>query len=325
MPNEGLSERLQAAIARREPILKDPKTSCCRLVHGSGDQIPGLQLDQLGSVLVAQFLEDQLREDPDELRAACETLLPELDATSVYRKTYPRDRSRAQERLEAEHADPQPWIGASVEAPFPVVEHGLNYLIHPYDGYATGLFLDARTNRKRVRQRSRDRRVLNLFAYTCGFSVAAAYGGSGEIVSVDVARRALLRGRENFVANELDPEPHKWVAEDVLTYLGRIVRRGERFDLIVIDPPSFGRMKGKKRPFKLEDDLKEMMQLALGCTNPGAQILLACNHRGLSRNEMERATIQASGGRATVMERPKLPLDFPGDGDYAKSIWFEVY
>ncbi len=315
---------LQQAVSRRQPILADPKTDCCRLVHGSADEVPGLQLDLLGTVLIAQLLEEHLQAGEDAVRAACEQIMADLGATAVYRKTYPRHRSGANTALDAAHSDPRPWIGQPVEAPLTVTEHGLTFLVHPFDGYATGLFLDARANRKRVRQRADGRRVLNLFAYTCGYSVAALAGGCGQIVNVDAARRALLRGRENFAANGLDPDGHKWVAEDVPTYLGRIARRGEQFDLVILDPPSFGRVKGRKRPFRLQDDLPQMLEQVVTCCGPGAIILLSTNHRGSTRRDLQQAAERAGAGRIRVTERPKLPLDFHGDPDYAKSIWLSA-
>ena len=99
-----------------------------------------------------------------------------------------------------------------------------------------GLFLDQRDNRRRIRAQARGKDVLNLFAYTCGFSVAAAAGGAASTVSVDLSPKALEWGRANFALSHLDPSDHQFIKSDAFDYLRRAARQGKRFDIIILDP-----------------------------------------------------------------------------------------
>src|SRR5207249_5097550 len=109
-------------------------------------------------------------------------------------------------------------------------------------GYSVGLILDQRENRRFVRQ-AKPERLLNCFAYTCSFSVAAASAGA-QTVNVDLSKKSLEHGRQNFVLNSLSTEGHKFIADDVRPVLRRLARRGEKFDVIILDPPTFSRTKG---------------------------------------------------------------------------------
>jgi 23S rRNA (cytosine1962-C5)-methyltransferase len=106
-------------------------------------------------------------------------------------------------------------------------------------GQKTGLFLDQRENRALVRQVARDRRVLNLFSYTGGFSLAAALGGAPHVTSVDLARGAVDGARQNFLANDLDPAAHGFIAADAFDHLAACAAAREQYDLVIVDPPSF--------------------------------------------------------------------------------------
>src|SRR5712671_2443234 len=106
-------------------------------------------------------------------------------------------------------------------------------------GYSVGLFVDQRENRRFVRQTA-PKRLLNCFAYTCSFSVAAASAGA-QTVNVDLSKKSLERGRRNFALNSLSTEGHKFIADDVRPVMRRLARRGEKFEMIILDPPTFSR------------------------------------------------------------------------------------
>jgi 23S rRNA (cytosine1962-C5)-methyltransferase len=155
-----------------------------------------------------------------------------------------------------------------------VKESGLTFEVDFQGGYSCGLFLDQRANRLRLRE-YKPARVLNTFAYTCSFSVAAAAAGA-QTVSLDLAKVALERGRRNFTHNGLSLDGHRFIADDVLDVFPRLVRRGEKFDAIVLDPPTFSRGRSG-RPFRVERDLPVLIDLAVQCASPGASILLSTN------------------------------------------------
>ena len=142
-------------------------------------------------------------------------------------------------RQNAERVAPVLLEGGDLPLTTVVTEAGVRYGIDFAAGYSAGLFIDQRANRAALR-RLAPKRLLNTFAYTCSFSVIAALAG-GTTVSIDLSKKSLDRGRENFRLNDLPEEGHRFLADDVLDVLPRLERRGERFDAIVLDPPTFSR------------------------------------------------------------------------------------
>jgi len=169
---------------------------------------------------------------------------------------------------------PASLVEGECPGPFEVREWGLRYGVEPAGGYASGLFLDQRSNRGWVLGLP-VRQALNLFAYTCSFSVCAARGGA-ETWSVDASRRSLARGADNLRLNGIDPAAgHRFVEEDVATYVGRMQRRGQAFDLIILDPPTFGRAAG--HTFQLEHDLPGLLPNCFSLLHAGGWMLVSTN------------------------------------------------
>lgn len=198
-----------------------------------------------------------------------------------------------------------------------VREHGLNYEVDFRGGYSCGLFLDQRANRLRLRERN-PARVLNTFAYTCSFSVAAAAAGA-QTVSLDIAKVALERGRRNFTHNGISLDGHRFIADDVLDVFPRLVRRGEKFDAIILDPPTFSRGRSG-RPFQVERDMAILIDFAVQCAAPRAAILISTNCTSLRSAELRRL----AGGlapRARFINPEPLP-DLPQHT--ASTLWMEL-
>lgn len=166
-----------------------------------------------------------------------------------------------------------------------------------FNAYTVGLFLDQAQNRAKVAQLAQPgHRLLNLFAYTCSFSVVAATSGA-ETVSVDLSKPALHRGRDNFRLNDVDLEPsnteaphHRFLADDAFAVLPRLAKRGERFDWIILDPPTFSRGKrgSKKKVFRVERDLPELIELGWPLLNPGGWFLVSTNCTTLDPNALKK-------------------------------------
>ena len=195
-------------------------------------------------------------------------------------------------------------------------EGGLMYEVDFAAGYSVGLFCDQRANRAYLRGR-KVARLLNTFAHTCAFSVAAASGGAAT-TSVDVSKACLERGRRNFELNGLAMAGHRFVAEDVGVYIGRLARRGERFDAIILDPPTFGRG-GGRRTFRIERDFAGLVRAAGEVSEDGGVILLSTNFRAWGTARLEgigRANLPAG----TVFECGPLQRDFLA-GEGASSVW----
>lgn len=324
-PVPSLDEALQLvdrAVARRDVLLKLPATNCCRLLHGAADGIPGLVIEKLGSVLIAQLHEGLLRLKLSAVQAACERAMRAVKATAVYRKTYPRDRSASLAALESKHRDPAAWLGMNCDPEIVAVENGLRFLVRPYDGFPTGLFLEQRDNRALIRTLSSGGRVLNLFAYTCAFGVAAGAGEALECVNVDVSKRYLEWGKRNLAESGLTLDRQRFILSDVFDYLQRARRQQHTFDLVVIDPPSFGRDKQSGSVFAIRADLPRLIDESLERLNVGGSMLIATNHRPTSLDDLAQfATDAALRHHREIACRPlAVPSDFAGDPDYAKSI-----
>jgi len=318
-----LAQRLDAALARRAALLADPQTNVGRIVNSAADGIPGLVLERLGDVLIAQLHADRLALDEDAARSLCAAAAERLRVRAVYRKVCPRDRAAVSPALDVPHHDPNPWIGERASPELPVREAGMTFLVRPYDGYATGLFLDHRAHRALVRELAAGRRVLNTFAYTCAFTVAAAIGGAAATVSVDVSRRFLEWGKRNLAANGLALERHRFICSDVFDYYRRAARQGQRFDLVILDPPTFGRARQPRRVFVLAEDLERLVAEALPLLDPRGCLVLSVNHRGTSARRLEQVVAAAArerGRKIAHIEHPAPPEDFRGDPDAAKSV-----
>jgi len=311
----------------RARLLADPNTTACRLWHGDADGIDGLVIEKLGDVLIAQLHEQRLALEESVIRGLCVRAAEELGARAVYRKVFPRERSQARERLARALTDPTPWWGRAAEPEFPVLENGMRLLVRPYDGYSTGLFLEQRDNRQRVRTLARGRRVLNAFAYTCGFTVAATLGGAAEVVSLDLSKRFLEWGRRNLAANGLAAAGHTFICDEIFAYYRRARRQERRFDLIILDPPTFARAKRPRRAFSIARDLEALTTGALELLDSGGDLLISTNHRGTTPAHLERTVSAAAsslGRPLASVERLPLPEDFRGDPDYAKAMLARV-
>lgn len=316
-----LIERFEQALSVRAPLLASPLSNTCRVLNGAADGIDGLVIEKLGDVLIVQLHEGRLQLPEREVRDLCAHAQLRLGARAVYRKFFARDRSAALPTASGLHADPKPWLGEAVEAEFPVLENGIRFLIRPYEGYSVGLFLEHRDSRQRVRSLAEGRTVLNGFAYTCAFSVAAALGGATETVSVDISKKSLEWGKRNFATNRLDLGRQRFICSDIFGYYRRARRQQRSFDLVILDPPTFARSKRSKRVFALPGDLERLVTGAVGLLNPGGYLLLATNHRRTTRRELERVIVVAAGTRpVAIVARPRLPLDFSGDQGYARSV-----
>lgn len=320
-----IRDRIDAAIRRRAHLLDNPECSACRIVNGPADDLPGLVIERLGPVLVAQLHSDRLALSESDVHSACQHAADTLHAASVYRKWYPPHRGTITDEQRAAMLAATPWIGAASAPCVEVAENGLRLMVRPFDGLLTGLFLDQRENRRRIAQLSPGRRVLNLFSYTCSFSVAAAAGGAEQTTSVDVSRKALTWGRENFAASGIGLDAHDFFADDARDFLRRAARQERRYDLAIVDPPTFARAGKSGSVWMLRRDLPPLLRGVLALCDPGAIVLLSANQRGLEARWLEHTLRAAAAGRrAEVIERPELPDDFAGDDDLSRSIWARI-
>ncbi len=301
-------EEFLRALRRREPLRADGATDALRLLDGAGDgrAFDGLFIDDFAGRWLVQTTSPG-QTPPDWLRVL------ENPPASIYWK--PLDAR--------DQRPPAHWAGEPVAAPFTVHENGLAYRVDFAAGYSQGIFLDQRDNRLALRRRMRPgTTLLNCFAYTCAFSVAAAAGGAGT-VSVDLSRRSLDWGKENFRLNGLDPDGggHEFRAGDVFEALRHRIKRGVRFDAVVLDPPTFSRDRDGK-VFRAEHDFGELVALAAAVLTPNGVMLCSSNSRRLTAESFRRTLLSRlpadSGPR--FMEPGQMPPDFTG-APYLQSCW----
>jgi 23S rRNA (cytosine1962-C5)-methyltransferase len=201
-------------------------------------------------------------------------------------------------------------------------ERHLKFSIDFGAGYSPGLFLDQRENRRYVRHIA-PRRLLNCFAYTCSFSVCAACRGAITL-NIDLSKKYLTRGRKNFALNNLPTIDHRFIVDDVRAVLPRLVRRGEKFDAIILDPPTFSRSPGAKT-FHVEEDFEKLLIDAVELAERDSHVLLSTNCSALREHALEvmaRYCLKATRRAATFHRSSRLP-DFPPDAG-ASSIWLAL-
>jgi 23S rRNA (cytosine1962-C5)-methyltransferase len=202
------------------------------------------------------------------------------------------------------------------------LERTLRYGIDFGGGYSVGLFIDQRENRRIVRDIS-PRSLLNCFAYTCSFSVAAATVGA-RTVNIDLSKRSLDRGRENFALNSLSTNDHRFLADDVMAVLPRLARKGGKFDVIILDPPTFSRSH-RGKTFQVEQDFEKLLLAALELAERDGKILLSTNCSTLRERALEvmaRFCLKATRRAGSFHRENPLP-DFP-PGVGAATVWLTL-
>lgn len=223
--------RIAAAVEYRKFLKLDAPEGGCRLVHSEGDALPGLIVDRYGEFLVVQFLSAGVERFRAEIVAALQEI---TGAKGIYERS---DSSvRAKEGL-AERKG----LLAGVEPPNPVVivENGAKYAVDVRHGQKSGFYFDQRDSRAAVAAFSAGKRVLNAFSYTGGFGVAALLAGAEQVINIDSSAPALKLARHNMEMNRIAPERYETVEADVFTELRRLAEAGEKFDLVILDPPKF--------------------------------------------------------------------------------------
>ena len=312
---------LLAALARRLPGLVESETDSYRLLTGSVEEVKGLVAEKYGCVVILQIFEDR-PQIIDSLEAIARWYLKTLGVRAVYTKRFVKGRSAADDRILRDLHSPRPLAGKPVAPQIEITEGGLSFLVRPYDGFSVGLFLDQRENRGRVRALAKGRDVLNLFAYTCGFSVAAAAGGAHSTVSVDISPKHLDWGRANFALNDLGMADHQFIKSPAGDYLKRAKRQEKLFDMVLLDPPSFAHERKGKQTFSVSRDLPELVAGATALLRPGGVMMVSTNYRRLSAPRLRKLVTEGTGRRPfQVMSSPRLPTDFAMDPNHAKTIF----
>ncbi|HLT05043.1 MAG TPA: class I SAM-dependent methyltransferase [Pseudomonas sp.] len=283
------------ALATLEQCLLDslasPPAEARRLLHGRGRRWPGLEqltVDWLEGVLLVSLFREPQADALEALRA----VLLRVAAAPVWERGGARHLL-----LQLRYLPNSPTdflIGEPLEG-WRISEDGLRYQLDLGRKQNTGLFLDMRYGRRWVRDHAAGQRVLNLFAYTCGFSVAALAGGAERVVNLDMAGAALARGRDNHRLNGQDLGRVGFLAHELFKSWGRVRREGP-YDLIIIDPPSF-----QKGSFALTRDYAKILRKLPELLGPGGRVLACVNDPAIGADFLIRGMAEEAPG--LVFER----------------------
>ena len=291
------TEKLAVAVEKRRSIRSD-LTNAVRLVDGAGDGLPGLIIDDFAGRWMVQT--------PGEFE-------PTLDSAVGYRSLYWKPL------LKTSKAGPKHLGGDLLAEPFYVRESGLKFEIDFQSGYSPGLFLDQRNNRRRLSGLASDKTLLNTFSYTCAFGVAAAKSGAST-VNLDLSRHYLDWGKRNYEINRLRADDHDFIYGEVFDWLNRFHRQGRKFDVIVLDPPTFSRDR-KSKVFRIEDDYGALAGLAAQCLHRDGLLFCSTNFRGMTFDEFLRI-LRTAVARPFKAVAGSMPPDFTGD-KYLKTVWMQ--
>jgi 23S rRNA (cytosine1962-C5)-methyltransferase len=254
-------------------------------------ELPDVTVDLFGEVAVLSVYSEAAQAQEPALTHA---LNEARDLRAVYVKRRPREARALASQAAGQLAPGQPLSGEPV-AEVTALEAGAAFEIRPGNGLSVGLYLDSRDARAWVRAHARGRRVLNTFAYTCGFGLAALLGGASRAVNLDLSRKVLEWGERNYAHNRLAAERYDFISGDTFDWLGRFAKKQEQFDLVVLDPPGFATL--KRGRFSGARDYHLLVEAAAPVVAPGGLLLAMCNVEALTPAGFEAQLARGLGAR----------------------------
>ena len=315
--------RIAAAAGRRATLPELAGQQGLRLIHAESDGLPGIIADRYGDTVVLQLTSA----GAEKWRGAI--------ADSLHRAT---GCARIFERSDVdlrglEGLEPVAgWLHGTAGAEDPVIEeNGVRLAVDIVDGHKTGFYLDQRENRKRVAEIARDRRVLNCFCYTGGFSLQALAGGAREVVSLDSSGPALATARRNLALNpQLDATRAIWLEADVFGELRSLRAAGERYELIILDPPKFAHTAAQAE--RAARAYKDINLLGLQLLAPGGLLMSYSCSGGIGAELFRKIVAGAAldaGRNARIVQQLHGAADHPVDlafpeGEYLKGLLLQV-
>lgn len=285
-------------------------TDCFRLIHAEGDYFPGLIVDIYHNVAVVQF------------RTTGTWLLKDTIFSTLQSLGYKHVFSKSPAYLDWA----QGWLGETGEPTVTVKENGLKFSVDVVKGQKTGFFLDQRENRKLLGEYAKDKKVLNCFSYTGGFSMYALAGGAKSVSSVDISKDAIENSKLNASLNNLE-ENHEGIAADCFEYL----RKAEKdFDLIILDPPAF--CKDIRSVPQASRGYKDINMSAMKMIKSGGVLFTFSCSQHISRDLFQKIVFGAandSGRKVRILHNlsqgPDHPINiYHPEGDYLKGLVLEV-
>ncbi len=309
--------RIASAYRLRQALglVDNPATTCYRLVHGEGDNLPGLVVDVYGRVAVMQAHSMGMYLAREEIARAIRAVYGEA-ITAVYDKS--SGTLPGQARTDAID---QYLFGAAT--PESILENGKKFLVNWERGQKTGFFIDQRDNRALVEHYARGRKVLNTFCYTGGFSVYALQGGATQVDSVDSSPRAVETAQENVDLNFGPGAPHRAITADAFEFLKTI---DDSYEMIILDPPAFA--KHHKALGNALQGYKRLNARAFSQIRPGGILFTFSCSQAVSREQFRQAVFSAAaiaGRQVRILHQLTQPADHPvgiyhPEGEYLKGL-----
>jgi len=313
---------LEQAIDNRKQFIPATEVNAYRLVHGESDGLPGLIVDKYAGTLVVQFLTCGVEHWRDTLV----DLLREITGCdSIYERSDMDVR-----RLEGLSPQKGPLKGDAITNPIQIMEGNLHYWVDVTKGQKTGFFLDQRENRSKVQEIAGNKSVLDCFAYTGGFTIAALKGGAKGVTAVDSSGEAIKLGRENLDLNQIPELSVEWLEADVFTQLRDFRDRNRSFDMIILDPPKFAPTAAHAQ--KAARGYKDINLLAFKMLNPNGLLVTFSCSGGVSADLFQKIVAGAArdaGVGAKIIGRLGPGVDHPvaltfPEGAYLKGLIIQV-
>lgn len=316
-----LEDRLCRCRQLRHHLLLED-TNCYRLVNAEGDGLPGITVDRYADYLMLQLYTPAWE---PYLPLIVDALMAVYQPVGVYLKYRPQQTRKLEAQNKSQLTN-RLLSGTAAPMPLQVRENGLYYQVNLHSGLHTGLFPDQRRNRRELMLRAAGMQVLNLFAFTGAFSLAAAAAGAKRVTSIDVSEKYLNIARENFKMNQIDPQQHEFIVGDVFAELAKLQTQGRRFDCVLFDPPSFSTT--KKSRFVTQGGTSSLVSALLPLLSSGGLLAGSSNHQKISLDdymkELRRGVAADTASLKTIYVGGQ-PEDFPCDlgfpeGRYLKFV-----
>jgi 23S rRNA (cytosine1962-C5)-methyltransferase len=320
LDQEFFASKLKLAIKQRAPFYKSLETTSFRVFNGEGDGIGGLTIDYFAGFYLITWYSKGIFHFRDYIINSLKEL---VDFKAIYQK------KRFDEK--GQYIEEDDFVaGERGQFPILVKENGVNFAVYLNESAMVGVFLDQRDVRRTIRDTyAKGRTVLNTFSYTGAFSVFAALGGATKTTSVDLANRSLSKTIEQFSINGIDSQSQAIIVEDVFNYFKYAAKKQLKFDMVILDPPSFAR--SKKYVFSAEKDYKNLLKEAIAITEENGIIVASTNCSSFGMDKFKGfidTAFKESGGRYKLMEEFSLPADFRTikefpEGNYLKVVFIK--
>lgn len=312
--------KFKAAIDRRKSFFNNQETTAFRVFNAEGDGIGGLTIDYFDGYYLINWYSKGIYMFNEQVLASLRNL---VDYKAIYQKM--------RFNTEGEFFEKDGFVeGERGQFPIVVKENGVKFAIYLNEEAMVGIFLDQRDVRRTIRDKyAKGKTVLNTFSYTGAFSVFAALGGAAKTTSVDLANRSLPKTIEQFSVNGIDSEAQDIVVEDVFHYFKYAGKKKLKFDLVILDPPSFAR--SKKYTFSAEKDYKNLLKEAIAITENNGIIVASTNCAAFDMKRFKGfidAAFKESNKKYRIEEEFSLPQDFRTikrfkEGNYLKVVFIK--